>query len=49
MIAADLDTTTEEVRQAAKSLRMLIERLRENPSDLLFSRPVRDGRLSGER
>ena len=41
-MAADLDTTTDEIRQAAKSLRMLIERLRENPSDLLFSRPVRD-------
>ena len=48
-MAADLDTTTEEIRQAAKSLRMLIERLRENPSDLLFSRPIHDDWESGER
>jgi phospholipid/cholesterol/gamma-HCH transport system substrate-binding protein len=48
-MAADLNTTTEEVRQAAQSLRMLIERLRENPSDLLFSRPVRDDWDNGGR
>ncbi len=40
MIAVDLDTTMDEIRRAAEGLRMLIERLRENPSDLLFSRPV---------
>src|SRR5512133_2990602 len=48
-MAADLDATTEEIRQAAKSLRMLIERLRENPSDLLFSRRINDDWESGER
>ncbi len=46
-MAADLDTTIDEFRQAVESLRKLIERLRENPSDLLFSRPVRDDRESG--
>ncbi|MHB8907400.1 MAG: MlaD family protein [Syntrophales bacterium] len=48
-MAADFETTAEDVRQAVKSLRMLIERLRENPSDLLFSRPIRDDWESGER
>jgi phospholipid/cholesterol/gamma-HCH transport system substrate-binding protein len=47
MMAADLDATTDEIRQTAESLRMLLERLRENPSDLLFSRPTRG--FSGER
>ncbi len=49
MIAVDLDTTMEEIRLAAEGLRMLIERLRENPSDLLFSRPARSDREGGER
>jgi phospholipid/cholesterol/gamma-HCH transport system substrate-binding protein len=48
-MAADFGTTTDEIRQAVESLRKLIERLRENPSDLLFSRPVRDDWESGER
>jgi len=47
--AIDLDATIDEFRQAVDGLRKLIERLRENPSDLLFSQPVRDDRESGER
>lgn len=46
-MAADLDTTTDEIRQTTESIRMLLDRLRENPSDLLFSRPVRG--FSGKR
>lgn len=41
-MSADMEETTEEVRQAADSLRHLIERLRENPSDLIFSRSRND-------
>jgi phospholipid/cholesterol/gamma-HCH transport system substrate-binding protein len=43
-MASDVESTTDDIRQAVESLRMLIESLRENPSDLLFSRPVRDAR-----
>lgn len=43
-MAYDVQSTTDDIRQAVDSLRMLIESLRENPSDLLFSEPVRDGR-----
>jgi phospholipid/cholesterol/gamma-HCH transport system substrate-binding protein len=43
-VASDIESTTDDIRQAVESLRMLIENLRENPSDLLFSRPVRDVR-----
>lgn len=43
-VAADIESTTDDIRQAVESLRMLIEELRENPSELLFSRPVRDDR-----
>jgi phospholipid/cholesterol/gamma-HCH transport system substrate-binding protein len=43
-MAYDIQSTTDDIRQAVESLRMLIESLRENPSDLLFSRPVRDAR-----
>lgn len=45
-VASDIESTTDDIRQAVESLRMLIEGLRENPSDLLFSRPVRDRELS---
>ena len=41
-VASDIESTTDDIRQAVESLRMLIEDLRKNPSDLLFSRPVRD-------
>jgi len=48
-VASDIESTTDDIRQAVESLRMLVESLRENPSDLLFSRPVRDDRERGER
>ena len=43
-MAYDIQSTTDDIRQAVESLRMLIEALRENPSDLLFSEPVSGGR-----
>ena len=48
-IAYDIQSTTDDIRQAVESLKMLIESLRENPSDLLFSEPVRDGRERKEK
>jgi phospholipid/cholesterol/gamma-HCH transport system substrate-binding protein len=40
----DFERTTEDVRQAAEKLNLLLDRLQANPSDLLFSRPpVDDG------
>jgi phospholipid/cholesterol/gamma-HCH transport system substrate-binding protein len=48
-IAYDIQSTTDDIRQAVDSLKMLIESLRENPSDLLFSEPVRDGRERKEK
>jgi phospholipid/cholesterol/gamma-HCH transport system substrate-binding protein len=41
-MSVDLEETTEDVRQTAESLRLLLDRLRENPSDLIFSRPRND-------
>lgn len=35
----DFERTTEDIRQAADSLKLLLDRLNENPSDLIFSRP----------
>jgi phospholipid/cholesterol/gamma-HCH transport system substrate-binding protein len=40
-VTADLESTLEEIRQAAESLHLLLERLRDNPSDLIFSSPRR--------
>ena len=48
-MAYDIQSTTDDIRQAVDSLRMLIESLRENPSDLLFSEPVRDRREGKEK
>ena len=48
-VAYDIQATTDDIRQAVDSLRMLIESLRENPSDLLFSEPVRDRREGKEK
>jgi phospholipid/cholesterol/gamma-HCH transport system substrate-binding protein len=41
-VATDIESTTDDIRLAVESLRMLIEDIRANPSDLLFSRPLRD-------
>jgi DNA repair ATPase RecN len=38
----DFERTTEEIRQAVESLKFLLDRLQENPSDLIFSRPPVD-------
>jgi phospholipid/cholesterol/gamma-HCH transport system substrate-binding protein len=43
-MAYDIQSTTDDIRQAVDSFKMLIESLRENPSDLFFSEPVRNGR-----
>jgi phospholipid/cholesterol/gamma-HCH transport system substrate-binding protein len=39
----DFERTTDEIRQAADSLKLLLDRLRANPSDLIFSRPPAEG------
>ena len=39
----DFERTTDDIRQAADSLKLLLDRLRANPSDLIFSRPTADG------
>jgi len=44
----DFERTTDDIRQAADSLKLLLDRLHANPSDLLFSRPpVADGPQRG--
>ncbi len=48
-MATDVESTTEEIRQAVDQLRALLERLRLNPSDLIFSKPEGDTRETGER
>ena len=45
-VATEMVSTTDDIRQAVESLRMLIEDIRANPSDLLFSRPLRDRELN---
>jgi phospholipid/cholesterol/gamma-HCH transport system substrate-binding protein len=45
----DFERTTEDIRQAAESLKLLLDRLHANPSDLIFSRPsIDDGPRRGE-
>jgi phospholipid/cholesterol/gamma-HCH transport system substrate-binding protein len=41
-LGRDLELTTDDVRQTIESLKLLIEELRANPSELLFSRPRTD-------
>ncbi|MHB8769899.1 MAG: MlaD family protein [Syntrophales bacterium] len=48
-MATDVESTTEEIRQAVDQLRALLERLRQNPSDLIFSKPVGDNGETEER
>ena len=38
----DFERTTDDIRQAAESLKLLLDRLHANPSDLIFSRPAAD-------
>ena len=45
----DFERTTDDIRQAVDSLKLLLDRLHENPSDLIFSRSsVDDGPQRGE-
>lgn len=45
----DFERTTDDIRQAAESLKLLLDRLQANPSDLIFSRPAaEDGPQRGE-
>ena len=45
----DFERTTDDIRQAADSLKLLLDRLQANPSDLIFSQsPVEDGTQKGE-
>ena len=44
----DFERTTEDIRQAADSLKLLLDRLNENPSDLIFSQPPDDMSAQGE-
>jgi phospholipid/cholesterol/gamma-HCH transport system substrate-binding protein len=48
-MAADIESTTDEIRQAVENLRALLDRLQQNPSDLLFSRPAGDKGETGTR
>ncbi len=47
-MSADVERTTDEIRQAVESLKLLLDRLHANPSDLIFSRPVLDDGERGE-
>jgi phospholipid/cholesterol/gamma-HCH transport system substrate-binding protein len=45
----DFERTTEDIRQAVDSLKLLLDRLQANPSDLIFSRsPIDEGPQRGE-
>jgi phospholipid/cholesterol/gamma-HCH transport system substrate-binding protein len=46
-MASGFESTADDIRQTSESLRLLIERLQENPSDLIFSKPARDDRERG--
>jgi hypothetical protein len=47
-VASEVEAAADEIREAALSLRLLVERLEENPSELLFSKP-RDEAGEGAR
>ncbi|MCE5262819.1 MAG: MlaD family protein [Deltaproteobacteria bacterium] len=44
----DFERTTEDIRQAADSLKLLLDRLNENPSDLIFSEAPDSESVQGE-
>ena len=48
-MSMEVEATSEEARQAVESLRQFIEQLKENPSELLFSRPRNDDQERGGR
>jgi phospholipid/cholesterol/gamma-HCH transport system substrate-binding protein len=45
-MAYEIESTTDDIRQAVEHLRALLDRLQQNPSDLIFSKPAGD---KGER
>jgi phospholipid/cholesterol/gamma-HCH transport system substrate-binding protein len=47
-VASEVEAAADEIREAALSLRLLVERLEDNPSELLFSKP-RDEAGEGAR
>ncbi|MDD4997061.1 MAG: hypothetical protein PHI99_02855, partial [Syntrophales bacterium] len=47
-MSADVERTTDEIRQAVDSLKLLLDRLHANPSDLIFSRPALEDDGAGE-
>ena len=48
-MASDIESTTDDIRQAVEHLRALLDRLQQNPSDLIFSRPLGDEGETGKR
>jgi phospholipid/cholesterol/gamma-HCH transport system substrate-binding protein len=48
-MASDIESTTDDIRQAVEHLRALLDRLQQNPSDLIYSKPAGDGGEEGER
>jgi phospholipid/cholesterol/gamma-HCH transport system substrate-binding protein len=48
-MASDIESTTDDIRQAVENLRALLDRLQQNPSDLLFSSPAGDEGETGTR
>jgi len=48
-MAYDVESTTDDIRQAVEHLRELLDRLQQNPSDLIFSRPAEGEGETGKR
>ena len=48
-MASDIESTTDDIRQAVEHLRALLDRLQQNPSDLIFSKPTGDDGETGKR
>jgi phospholipid/cholesterol/gamma-HCH transport system substrate-binding protein len=48
-MASDIESTTDDIRQAVEHLRALLDRLQQNPSDLIFSKPAGGEGEVGER
>jgi phospholipid/cholesterol/gamma-HCH transport system substrate-binding protein len=48
-MAYDIESTTDDIREAVEHLRALLDRLQQNPSDLIFSKPAGDEEERGTR
>ncbi len=48
-MAYDIESTTDDIRRAVEHLRALLDRLQQNPSDLIFSKPTGDDGERGTR